>query len=385
MLITRFSYNNKSSNWALEELVLNEINLLVGASGVGKTQILRSIKNLALIADGNSIPGIKWEIEFKTLSDDLYIWEGEFSDNNKSDILDSSDINGQFTNVFADIVYEKLSLNGEIIIDRNKDQIVYEGKPTIKLSRQQSALHILKEEEKIKPSFHCFKKILYSDHSFQMNNDELPLSIDYISIDSLVNKYDSLQKIQNSNLLTVLKLFFIQFADKNTFNKIKSRFIEIFPQVQDIKVSPVKIIDERSQSFSKNRLYIQIKEIGIEHWILPSQISSGMFRTLLQLSELYLCAEGSVFLIDEFENSLGVNCINEITNDILNSNRQLQFIITSHHPYIIDAIGYSNWKLVTRNAGLIKAQNINKFGIGKSKHSAFMQLIQLEEYRTGIA
>lgn len=133
----------------------------------------------------------------------------------------------------------------------------------------------------------------------------------------------------------------------------------------------------------KDYPFIQIKEKGVKHWISQNRISSGMFRTLMQLSELYLCSEGTVFLIDEFENSLGINCINEITNDILASKRKLQFVLTSHHPYIIDAIGYNNWKLVTRNAGVIKTHNIDKFNIGKSKHSAFMQLIQLEEYQTG--
>jgi predicted ATP-binding protein involved in virulence len=135
--------------------------------------------------------------------------------------------------------------------------------------------------------------------------------------------------------------------------------------------------------FLKDYPFIQIKEKSVKDWINQSRISSGMFRTLMQLSELYLCSEGTVFLIDEFENSLGINCINEITGDILASRRQLQFILTSHHPYIIDTIGFEHWKLVTRNAGTIKTHNIEKFGIGKSKHSAFMQLLQLEEYQTG--
>jgi AAA15 family ATPase/GTPase len=108
-----------------------------------------------------------------------------------------------------------------------------------------------------------------------------------------------------------------------------------------------------------------------------------MFRSLLHISELYLCSEGTVFLIDEFENSLGINCINEITTDILKSRRQLQFILTSHHPYIINSISYLNWKLVTRTAGIIKTHDVEKFNIGRSKHDAFMQLIQLDEYQTG--
>jgi len=108
-----------------------------------------------------------------------------------------------------------------------------------------------------------------------------------------------------------------------------------------------------------------------------------MFRSLIHIGELYLSPEGTVFLIDEFENSLGINCIDELTADILQSKRQLQFILTSHHPYIINSINFSNWKLVTRNASVVKTHDITKFNFGKSKHDAFMQLLQLDEYQTG--
>jgi hypothetical protein len=35
------------------------------------------------------------------------------------------------------------------------------------------------------------------------------------------------------------------------------------------------------------------------------------------ISELYLCADGTLILIDEFENSLGINCIEEVTRSIV--------------------------------------------------------------------
>nr|WP_293102352.1 hypothetical protein [Okeania sp. SIO2F4] len=53
------------------------------------------------------------------------------------------------------------------------------------------------------------------------------------------------------------------------------------------------------------------------NWILSPHISSGMLKTLMYISELYLSPEGSVILIDEFENSLGVNCLDSVTDLIL--------------------------------------------------------------------
>jgi hypothetical protein len=74
-----------------------------------------------------------------------------------------------------------------------------------------------------------------------------------------------------------------------------------------------------------------------------------------------------------------------VTSSILTSERDLQFIITSHHPYIINNIDYHYWKLVTRNGSILKAENATKYGIGRSKHEAFTQLINLDAYAEGIA
>ena len=109
-----------------------------------------------------------------------------------------------------------------------------------------------------------------------------------------------------------------------------------------------------------------------------------MLKTLMHISELYLSAEGTVILIDEFENSLGVNCI-DILSDLLFDNRKLQFIITSHHPYIINKIGMEYWKIVTRKGGVVTARDAKDYNLGKSRHQAFMQLINLEAYKEGIA
>ena len=109
-----------------------------------------------------------------------------------------------------------------------------------------------------------------------------------------------------------------------------------------------------------------------------------MFRTLTHIAELYLCADDTAILIDEFENSLGINCIDELTSSIVSSDRNLQFIITSHHPYIINNIDISHWKLVTRNGGVVTATDAEKFGIGKSKHQAFTQLLNLDAYTDGV-
>ena len=384
MKLSKFEYEDKSLEWKLSELILKKLTLLVGASGVGKTQILRSIMNLKRIVGGSSMNGVKWLLEFETLDNKIYKWEGEyenkgvdlFFDEEEDDDDDKEDGNK------PKIIFEKLYLNNKLIVDRTDDKILFNKKATIKLSQQKSILNLLKEEDLIKPAHDGLKMIYISDHSNSVNANR-GFSFSFINANKLSKKYSSLTKIQESDLDTPLKLFFLSKADKKTFGTIKQRFSDIFPQVDDIKVAPLELKDQDMPDFLKDYPFIQIKEKGVKNWISQNRISSGMFRTLMQLSELYLCSEGTIFLIDEFENSLGINCINEITSDILSSKRKLQFVLTSHHPYIIDSISFSNWKLVTRNSGVIKTHDIDKFNIGKSKHSAFMQLLQLDEFQTG--
>lgn len=239
----------------------------------------------------------------------------------------------------------------------------------------------MKEEDLIQPAFEGFGKILFSDHT---DSTKEAYRIKFSDTQKLLKSLKTISQIQEAKEDIRIKLFLAYKNIPEIFEIIKERYIDIFPQVEDIKVEPLSMDNEDLPMFFKEYPFIQIKEKGIENWIKQDNISSGMFRSLVHISEIYLCSEGSVFLIDEFENSLGINCINELTYDILSSKRKTQFIITSHHPYIINNVNYTNWKLVTRTKGVVKTHKPEKFNIGKSKHDAFMQLAQLEQYQTGL-
>lgn len=76
MKINSLSFYDTDTKWNLSKVEFKNLTLLVGASGVGKTQILKSILRLRRIAKGRSYSGTKWEIDFTTLDNNNFIWKG---------------------------------------------------------------------------------------------------------------------------------------------------------------------------------------------------------------------------------------------------------------------------------------------------------------------
>lgn len=366
MKIISLSYKDKSRNWGFENLEFQQLTLLVGASGVGKTQILRAIKTLHRIASGLSYNGVEWHVTFE-VNGVRYVWEGEFEQREKG-----ASVFGNKHEEISSLVYEKVFSDGREILNRNRDRILFEGKETVKLSSDESAVHLLKEEKLIMPVFRewVFRIV-------ELNADSIAGKRIGKNTVGFAKTLQNLEGIQDSPFDVVAKLLFAEVLKEPVLSTIKERYFSIFPQVEDVRIGFFDSDDDELVS-------IEIREHGVDEWIAQSDISSGMYRSLLQIAELYLCASGSVILMDEFENSLGVNCIDELTNDILDNERHIQFILTSHHPYIINNIPLSNWKIVTRKGGMVSVKNASAYRLGESSHDAFIQLIQLDEYTNGV-
>jgi len=378
MYIKSLIYEDQSTGWKLEKIEFKPLTLLVGISGVGKTQILKALLNLKEISHGKSLNGLKWEIEFKTSKGHDCKWCGAFENKGFISELITAFVKDEYGKDKPYINNEQLFIDGKQIIDRNSTGITFNDKKTVKLSQQESVISLLKEEDVIKEIHEDFEEILFEDNTMTINgfqiNDEITLKL---------KKYKNLKDIRNSNENIKTKLCLLYKNQKKLFEEIENAFIDIFPYIENIKIEPIGDCYKQLPFFQESPL-IQIKEKNVSHWIDEFIISSGMLRTLIHIAELYLCADNTVILIDEFENSLGINCINDLTSSLVSSERNLQFIITSHHPYIINNIGISHWKLVTRKGGVVTAIDAEKFGIGKSKHQAFTQLLNLDAYKDGV-
>ncbi len=379
MRIKSLKIKNNFFGWEFEEINFSSsLTLLVGASGVGKTQILKAVDALQNIINGGVINGFEWEITFSTIKNKEFTWSGAFSTVEDRPFQSNDNyVNGEGINSKPIILSEKLREKGteHYLIERNKDTIKFNGQSMPKLSSSESLISILQEENVFREILFEFDKMILKDNAHQkIETIDFPArALEYLPI-----VYNTFEKIKNSHEPILKKLFICSVLKLPIFNTIKSKFIDIFPQVEDLNIEAVKSFQD--PVFGRiMMLILSIKEKYVDKWIAQDRISSGMMRTIMHIAELYLSNEGSVILIDEFENSLGVNCIDVLTEDLVHNDSDLQFIATSHHPYIINNIPYEHWKIVSRKGGQITIKNAAAYNLGRSKQDAFIKLTKILE------
>ena len=381
MKILELAYEDKATGWKLNPVQFSDLNLLVGVSGVGKTKILKAILNIKKIVEGESLNWVKWSIDFLTNDGNEYHWSGEFDS-------------------FI-IIQESLFLNlrdqssKEELIKRDAEEISFKNTLIpVKLLPFKSVINILGEKdfEIIRAEFN---KIYLSETSSESLKKNISISKElldktikrfddscYLSYSDRESLFDNI--CENEKELSIeFKLTLASYLENHSglklhrFQSIKNKFRKIFENIDNIYVS---MFDARED----NELYhLYMNEIiRTKNVIIPlnqDNISSGMLKTFWHLAEIYLSPSNSVILIDEFENSLGVNCLDSITEDLTDSDHHLQFIITSHHPYVINNIRPSHWKIVTRQGGEVTVKSAEDFHISPSRQKAYIDLINVLE------
>jgi Fe-S cluster assembly ATPase SufC len=383
MRIEKLYYRNHVTGWELAPMEFGDVNLLVGVSGVGKTKILEVILALKEIIFGidwqkQFLNGVEWDITFYTAPDQKYRWSGKSNPVNYYDhtIDEFGEDTYSSTGNLPRLKVEKIYLNGNCIAHREDGIIKFESKDMPKLSPSESLIKIFQAEDKIIPIVNGFRLVVVS----QTQNPEK-------WTDSIYTHHEihdmSLSDIRRTNNTLVDRLGLLWINKREMFNRIKSNFIEIFPQIEDLKILIEQIKFEPSVK-TRPIFSLELKEVSVDRWITQWNLSMGMLKTLAHIVEIHLLAEGSILLIDEFENSLGVNCIDVVT-ELLNDRKDIQFIITSHHPYIINKIPMQYWKIITRKGSVVTATNATDYEeLSGSKHKVFTQLINLPDYTEGI-
>jgi predicted ATPase len=362
MRIESLHFKNITEGWELSETKFDDLNLLVGVSGAGKTQILEAIRTVQKIAGGRSMLGnIQWSVAFQ-VQGHSYKWSGAMEE-------DVNPANGEALSLF---IFEELERDNINIVSRDSESCVVSATTTPNLNPDESTMKVFSREKFIAPAYEGFWRIVSS----AINPGRSPLPQTQRQIDTFFPKLKTLKTVRESQREVFWKLFCLQEQAPKEFKLIQEMVNETFPEVLEIKVDLMESRD--------GKLYPDIQIRVGENWIQQERVSSGMLKTILFMSEVYLSSEEKVFLIDEFENSLGINCLDVVTDQLFGS-RELQFIITSHHPYVINNIPMEYWKVVTRKGGVIQTHSAEELKLGRSKHKAFTELINSKEFRQGVA
>jgi len=335
---------------------------------MGKTLFLNTLFNLgSQIVSKEMRPGI-WNLDL-IIDNVKYIWHVETkSEDARRPII---------------LLEELVKFDGDerrIIVERSIDKFIFNGKELPKLSRNESSISLLREEAEIHPIFHGFSSILRrrffeADLSERCRIDGFPFGF----LDKLAGGKDlsKLYPILHSKELNLNSIMYILSKNfQEVFTRICGIYKSVFSFITDIKVMEIQELDEEIKLPGQIPVFC-IKEKGITDWVTLNNLSSGMQKVLLILTDIFTLPRGSIYLVDEYENSLGVNAINFFPDLLLEENFNIQFFIASHHPYIINKIPNFSWYVFHRTGFDVKILYGKKLGerLGTSKQQAFVKLL----------
>lgn len=361
-------FENLRTGLKIERVVFNDdITLLVGLSGVGKTQILNAIEySLKLAVNKN----LRLEPYNTTLcfqiGEEVYVWSYRIQQDHTEDIFESKEIKYFFD-------YEKLqNIKGDILMQRTSDTIQvtgYDKVPTPK--KDESLLVQYSEDAFVKPIISEMLKLYpieiemdvrgaIAQESFNMFKAKIKESFKE-------NEKQPFEKF--SHLPVPLKIYITKKYYPQMYAQIFSAVKELF-----MEINSIDIVEDPDREIYMVAIDVYGKRL------LQHEISNGMLKTIYYIVELITMSKNSLVLIDEFENGLGVNCIDVLAELLLGERRDLQFVITSHHPKIINQISNKKWKIIERDIATVKNFTAEEYGIMHSQHDAYFNLINRWEF-----
>ncbi|MCQ8183474.1 AAA family ATPase [Methylomonas sp. SURF-1] len=376
MKIISFEYHDeRQPGWNYTPITLNAINLFVGETGSGKTKLLNTLFDIGVfVAQGHLYKGGKWEIIFEG-EEAKYKWNYDGEINNE----------GVGRIVKEEVV--KIAFDGtETTIISRGDDFIYKGHQLPKLVSGLCSIYLLKEEPIIEDLYQAFLKILRRSFS----DDALKQSLAYSSIPDMINKElmtkKSLETLSTKNELNLsLKLYFLKKYFKSLYDDLIGFYKSIFPAIDHCDVKEFASVPDLSISPHKVPIFC-IREKNVHGEILLHNLSAGMQKVLLIMTDIISLPRNSLYLIDEYENSLGINAIDFLPSFLADHGINKQFIITTHHPYLINNMPIVNWQIFHRNGSNVTikcgGEYVEKFG--HSKQKAFIQLINDPFYTKGL-
>lgn len=360
-------FENLKTGLKIERVNFNsDVTLLVGLSGVGKTQILKAVEYSLNLAVDKDVILRPYQVGMGILiNNKKYEWFYEITKINEDELIIKEESKYEF-------LFEKLICNGTIIFERKNEKITVIGYDKVPQPKKDESLISQYSEDK------NLELLVSGIHKLYSVEIEVAVRGGIVSesFNQLKSKVtETFKRNKNvefkifSHLPVAIKLYIAKRYYPELYIKIFDAVKELFIEVEDIDVEEDSI---------REMYLVSIQVYGKK--LLQRDISNGMLKTIYYIVELFTMSKDSLVLIDEFENGLGVNCIDILSELMLSERNDLQFIITSHHPKIINAIDKDKWRIIDRDNCIVTNSGSLDYGIGNSQHDAYFNLINRWEF-----
>jgi len=368
-MITSYYYKGPENDpWEFDEISLNKINLFVGTSGAGKTKYLNTIFNFSgFVVRGNPFMEGSWKLTIETEKYEYY-WEYE------------SRINSSGKNEITHELVKRRLLNSQddfkSLVSRSIDLFTFCDTKLPKLQLDTPSITLLKEEEYIRPLYDTFSLVQRRNFHDEGLRDALALQnvpADLIKNSKSNSGINELWKQENT---LNAKIFLLKENFPELYNTTINTFKQIFNLITDCNIQILKNPPISIHYEGIVPVFV-IKEKKVKKWIPLQQLSSGMQKVLLIIADILTLPKGSIYIIDEYENSLGINAIDFLPQFLLEHGQDIQIFVTTHHPYLINSMPMKSWRVFHRTGSKVTIKNGKELenSYGKSKQKAFIQLI----------
>jgi energy-coupling factor transporter ATP-binding protein EcfA2 len=375
MKIGAFEYQDVvQPGWRFSKTNLKAVNLFVGATGSGKTRWLNNLFEIGVfVTQGNVFKAGKWTLEIVG-SESTYIWDFE----------SGTDSLGKGIVALEKIIQKHNDGAEEMLVDRRDGIFRYKNSELPKLSPDTPAIHLLRLEDDLAPLHILFSHMIRRAFS-EVSLKEL---MAYARVENVhlekIKQDKTFEQFYLSQPTLSMRLYYLKEFFKTEYDRLCSFYMSVFPNIEHCDVVDAKTIVENVPMPGLVPVFA-IKERNVNKKIGLQELSSGMQKVLLIMADIISLPNDCIYLIDEYENSLGVNAIDFLPSFIADYGHDKQFIITTHHPYLINNMPVSNWQIFHRigsHVGIKSGDDyVEKFG--KSKQKAFIQLINDQFYAQG--
>jgi len=361
--------------WSLDKLELKDgTNLFVGASGAGKSRVLNIIFNISAFVTRDQAANGQWTLHFEHSGVD-YTW--------KCDVAPVGD--DREGHVFSEELWIGSPDHPETsLFTRTETEFRFGPKEVPKLAKKTSAINLLRDEDSVKPVYEAFSRVMRR----LFWGSDLTAAIAFQAVPhQVVRKLEKRPNLLDMfglevSLNVVLYLLNRYFTDE--FELVCDHFKRVFPFVTELRMTTAdKVV---GGPFGSDVPVAMVKERGIEKPVPLQNVSSGMQKVLLIITDIVTAPLGLLYMIDEYENSLGVNAIDFLPSFLSECGGGRQYIITTHHPLLINAIPVSDWFIFHRRGLHIRITHGREIEdkYGRSKQQRFIQLINDPLYTNGV-